>query len=74
MMSSSIQNRVINVRQGQHVRFPDKVGTVNATIEQIREIQTARYVENFTGSDRDVVLTLQMTDGTVSARAWQVIL
>ena len=74
MMSSSDQHQMINIRRGQHVRFPDKMGTVHATIEQIREIQTARYVEDFNGSDRDVVLTLQMADSIVSARAWQVIL
>jgi hypothetical protein len=46
---------------------------LRAIVEQIREIRTGRYVESFTGPEADVVLTLQMSDGSASARAWQVI-
>ncbi|HPA47804.1 MAG TPA: hypothetical protein PLG59_11295 [bacterium] len=70
---SATNNHMVSVRRGQLVRYPDHGGAIRATVEQIREIRTARTVEQFTGLDKDIVLTLQMDDGMVSARPWQVI-
>lgn len=67
-------NEVITIHRGQKVQFPVRRDTVSATIDQIREIRTARYLEDFTGPAKDVILTLLMADGMASARPWQVIL
>ena len=72
-MVSVQQDRVISVHRGQEVRYPDSMGDVSATVEQIREIRTARYLDSFTGPGADVVLTLQMSDCIISARGWQVV-
>ncbi|HOE11849.1 MAG TPA: hypothetical protein PLQ35_11015 [bacterium] len=70
---NATNNHMVSVRRGQTVRYPDHRGIIRATVEQIREIRTARSVEQFTGLDKEIVLTLQMDDGMVSARPWQVI-
>ena len=42
-------NEVITIHRGQKVQFPVEADGVSATIEQIRDIRTARYLDDFTG-------------------------
>lgn len=73
MTARKDRTRVISIQRGQKVQFPVQADNVSATIDQIREIRTARYVDSFTGPQKDVILTLQMSDGVVSARPWQIV-
>ncbi len=73
MIASNETSQIISISCGQQVKYAFHDTPVTATIERIREIRTARYLDSFTGPANDVVITLQMSDGIASARGWELI-